>query len=110
MDGALRCQASRDTSRHNARVRSDPAIVLALTMGDPCGIGPEIVAKLFRDPDAAGCVVVGDAAVMRRAIRQNRDPLVVAVVEQADDVWRVPPRCVPVLQVDGLPPNLVDAP
>ena len=110
MDGGLRCLTGGDTSRHNARVRSDPATVLALTMGDPCGIGPEIVAKLFREPDAAGCVVVGDAAVIRRAIRQNGDPLVVAVVEQADDVRRVPARCVPVLQVDGLPPHLVDMP
>src|SRR4051812_27459826 len=110
MGGALPCQASPDTSRHNAPGRSGPANVLALTMGDPCGIGPEIVAKLFREPDAAGCVVVGDTAVMRRAIRQNGDPLVVAVVEQADDVRRVPPRCVPVLQVDGLPPDLVEVP
>ena len=79
-------------------------------MGDPCGIGPEIVAKLFREPDAAGCVVVGDAGVMRRAIRQTGDPLAVAVVERADDVRHVPPRCMPVLQVDGLAPDLADVP
>jgi 4-hydroxythreonine-4-phosphate dehydrogenase len=55
-------------------------------------------------------VVVGDAGVMRRAIRQTGDPLAVAVVERADDVRHVPPRCMPVLQVDGLAPDLADVP
>eukprot|EP01034_Spumella_vulgaris_P020157 gene20157-25819_t len=41
---------------------------IAITLGDPAGIGPEIIAKAFRDaPDAtAGCFVAGDLAVMRR--------------------------------------------
>jgi 4-hydroxythreonine-4-phosphate dehydrogenase len=45
-------------------------VPLAITPGDPAGIGPEIVAKAFRDAPAllAGCLVVGDAAVMRRAV------------------------------------------
>ena len=33
---------------------------LLLTMGDACGIGPEIVARAFVRGAAAGCVVVGD--------------------------------------------------
>jgi len=38
---------------------------IAVTMGDPAGVGPEIVAKLFAaDIDA---FVIGDEAVMRRA-------------------------------------------
>ncbi len=37
-------------------------------MGDPCGIGPEIVAKSLARPLPAPCVVVGDVAVMRRAV------------------------------------------
>jgi len=42
---------------------------IAITMGDPAGIGPEIIARLYRDHDAAlqNTVVYGDAAVMRRA-------------------------------------------
>jgi 4-hydroxythreonine-4-phosphate dehydrogenase len=42
---------------------------IAITMGDPAGIGPEIIAMLYRDyADAMqGTLVVGDAAVMRRA-------------------------------------------
>ena len=41
---------------------------IGITMGDPAGIGPEIVAKLFADgPLPAPSVVVGDEGTMRRA-------------------------------------------
>lgn len=42
---------------------------IAITMGDPAGIGPEIITMLFRDRADAmhGTVVYGDSAVMRRA-------------------------------------------
>ena len=42
---------------------------IAITQGDPAGIGPEIIAKAFRDaPDLThGCFVAGDVATMRRA-------------------------------------------
>jgi len=45
-----------------------PAIVL--TMGDPAGIGPEIVLKALADPDLAPLarwIVAGDAAVLEQA-------------------------------------------
>ncbi len=42
---------------------------VGITMGDPAGIGPEIVAKLFaKGPPQAPCVVLGDEATMRRAV------------------------------------------
>ena len=43
--------------------------LLALTQGEPAGIGPEIIwLALARDPDLFRyCLVVGDAAVMERA-------------------------------------------
>ena len=48
---------------------SASALPMAVTMGDPSGIGPEIVAKTLLQPDyARRCVVVGDAAVMARAL------------------------------------------
>jgi 4-hydroxythreonine-4-phosphate dehydrogenase len=42
---------------------------MVITPGDPAGIGPEIVAKAFRDaPELlAGCVVLGDLAMTRKA-------------------------------------------
>ena len=42
---------------------------IALTMGDPAGIGPEIVLKALADPDViaeADWVVLGDAELLRR--------------------------------------------
>ncbi|RWO09008.1 MAG: 4-hydroxythreonine-4-phosphate dehydrogenase PdxA [Mesorhizobium sp.] len=42
---------------------------LAVTMGDPSGIGPEIIAKMYlRRPDKRHWIVVGDPLVMTRAL------------------------------------------
>ncbi len=84
-------------------------------MGDACGIGPEIIAKLFRadadssDQVAAGCFVLGDVAVMRRAAKSTGGMLAVARIECAADTFDVPPNCIPVLQADGIPADLGDA-
>ena len=80
---------------------------LALTMGDCCGIGPEIIATLFRGAESKGCVVVGDVGVMRRAAQLSGGLLAVAHIESAFDAWQAPPRCIPVLQVDGLDAGLL---
>ncbi|MEM6660631.1 MAG: 4-hydroxythreonine-4-phosphate dehydrogenase PdxA [Pseudomonadota bacterium] len=40
---------------------------LVISMGDPSGIGPEIVAKCFAGGHAPDCFVVGSPDVMRRA-------------------------------------------
>jgi 4-hydroxythreonine-4-phosphate dehydrogenase len=90
-----------------------PQRPIALTMGDACGIGPEIVARLFRGPGApagAGCVVLGDVGVMRRAAGFTGGMLAVAQVERAADALALPPNCIPVLQVDALPADLLAAP
>ncbi|MEZ5738942.1 MAG: 4-hydroxythreonine-4-phosphate dehydrogenase PdxA [Burkholderiaceae bacterium] len=40
---------------------------IAVTLGDPAGIGPEIVLKALQaEPWASGCIVVGDAANLAR--------------------------------------------
>ena len=79
-------------------------------MGDACGIGPEIIAKLFRDPASAGCFVLGDVEVMRRAVAFVGGLMAVARIERAADAVQVPSNCVPVLQVDALPSDLLAAP
>lgn len=77
---------------------------IALTQGDPAGIGPEILAKAFRDePELLrGCFVAGDVSVMRRAVQalasEGQPPLPVAHIGQAAQAHALPPRCVPVLQ------------
>ena len=81
---------------------------LAITQGDPAGIGPEIIAKAFRDaPELLrGAFVVGDVATMRRAadcIAQSGQPaLPVAMLSSAAQACRAPMRCLPVLPLEGL--------
>jgi 4-hydroxythreonine-4-phosphate dehydrogenase len=46
--------------------------IIAIPMGDPAGIGPEIVVKAISRPETlecARCVVVGDRKVMEQAVR-----------------------------------------
>jgi 4-hydroxythreonine-4-phosphate dehydrogenase len=80
-----------------------------ISMGDPCGIGPEIIASLWRREAVRDAVVVGDVAVLRRAVAATGGGLAVAHL-QAPEAWdRVPPRCVPVWQPEGLPAGLAEA-
>jgi 4-hydroxythreonine-4-phosphate dehydrogenase len=78
---------------------------LAITLGDPAGIGPEIIAKAFRDaPDVTrGCFVAGDLQAMRRGVRFVGEvggaSLPVALIESAAEAMAAPPRCIPLLQV-----------
>ena len=62
--------------------------IIAVTMGDPAGIGPEIVAKSIADKatyDVAGCIVIGDKKVMEKAIRIVGADLKVNVVDSPAD-------------------------
>ena len=87
---------------------------LAFTLGDPVGIGPETIARLFASggPELEGCFVVGDVAVMRRAASflGNSVPLPVAKIASMSELALVPSRCVPVLQALALPPDLAGLP
>ncbi len=86
------------------------ALPVAITQGDACGIGPEIIAKFFRMPAAAGCFVVGDIALMRRAAAWTGGLLPVAQIDAPTDAMRLPANCLPVLQADALPVDLLQAP
>lgn len=81
-----------------------PSLPLAITMGDAAGIGPEIIAKAFRDVPQLlrGCFVAGDVATLRRAaavVQGAGVSLPVAELACPGDALAAPPRCVPVLQV-----------
>jgi 4-hydroxythreonine-4-phosphate dehydrogenase len=86
-----------------------PREVIAVTMGDPAGIGPEIIAKSFRDAPGItqGCFVAGDVATMRRAVACIRGPhevdIPVAVITSPQESGSLPPRCIPVVQVATTP-------
>ncbi|MGL4436711.1 MAG: 4-hydroxythreonine-4-phosphate dehydrogenase PdxA [Giesbergeria sp.] len=88
---------------------SSSLLPLAITQGDPAGIGPEIVAKAFRDaPELLrGCFAVGDLATLRRAaqclVRPGQPELPVAQIDVPAQALDMPPRCLPVLPLPGLP-------
>jgi 4-hydroxythreonine-4-phosphate dehydrogenase len=84
------------------------SLPLGLTMGDPCGIGPEIVARAVARGGAPRGVVIGDVGVMRRAVRQLGLLLPVAQLAALDEP--APPDCLPVWVPPGLPPELAGLP
>jgi 4-hydroxythreonine-4-phosphate dehydrogenase len=87
---------------------------LAITLGDPAGIGPEIVARAFRDAPHAlqGCFVAGELHCMRRGAAiaaAGGVPLPIAAIASPAELAGVPPRCIPLLaaaRCDGGPPPL----
>lgn len=76
---------------------------MAITMGDPAGIGPEIVAQAYRDAPqlTRACFVVGDGEVLRRAAAlvagAGAPALPVAVLDSAAEALDAPPGSIPVL-------------
>ena len=82
--------------------------LIAVTMGDPAGIGPEIIVRTFADPefrDENRAIVVGDATILERAARLLESPLRVNVVEEPEDA-AFEEGSVDVLAVSELPDDL----
>ncbi len=64
--------------------------LVGISMGDPAGLGPEIVAKTVADPAVQVLcrpVVIGDAKVMEQAIRLAGVPLECRVVRSVLDAF-----------------------
>ena len=81
---------------------------IAITLGDPAGIGPETIAKAFRDDAQAtrGCFVAGHVGLARRAAACIAGPgqpaLPVVAMASLADLDQLPPRGLPVLPVASL--------
>ena len=83
---------------------------IALTPGDPCGIGPEIIARAWCDAPQIthGCFVAADVGLMRRAMALVSAAIACPVceIECPMQALHMPPRCMPVLQVVPVAPEL----
>jgi 4-hydroxythreonine-4-phosphate dehydrogenase len=82
--------------------------LVAVTMGDPAGVGPEIIAKTFADPDfhmGNRALVVGDAGMLERAAELLGLPLGIRGIREPEDA-AFEPGTADVLQVGDLPPDL----
>ncbi|HOM13132.1 MAG TPA: 4-hydroxythreonine-4-phosphate dehydrogenase PdxA [Rubrivivax sp.] len=83
---------------------------LLLTMGDACGIGPEIIVKAAAEGAAADCLVLGDVQVLQRAAHALGLGLPLARIESPADLAAVPPGALGVLHPPGLPEGLHELP
>jgi 4-hydroxythreonine-4-phosphate dehydrogenase len=84
------------------------APILALTIGDPVGIGPEIVARTLAEPPddvIARGLAVGDARSVRRAAKVSNLDVQVRSVERVADA-RFEPGVIDVLEQDCLSTDL----
>ena len=82
--------------------------LVAVTMGDPAGIGPEIIARAFADPafrEENRALVVGDAGHMERAARLLDLPLRANAISEPEEA-AFEPGTVDVLSETGLPEDL----
>jgi len=79
---------------------------IAITMGDPCGIGPEITLKACADPRrTVPVVVIGDVGVLARANKIADTHLAIRTISSVDQA-AFAPGTVDVLTEDGLPADL----
>jgi len=81
---------------------ADSAPLVGITMGDPAGIGSEVIVKAYPDlRDRARVVVIGDADVMREAVTVCGSDLDVRPVEDVASV-RSGPDAIDVLDLDNV--------
>ena len=84
--------------------------IIAITPGDPCGIGPEIVARAFLNdallpqalPVTQACFVAGDVRVMQQAahlVDPQAQKLQLKVIEKPAQALDLPLGVMPVMQV-----------
>src|SRR5687768_932376 len=79
---------------------------IAITMGDACGIGPEIIAKLYADAAALPPILVlGDKGLIERAVQLLSLPLKVAAINSPED-FQSTPNTIHVIALSSLPEDL----
>ena len=79
--------------------------IIVLTMGDPCGIGPEIIIKALQAPEVSKiCVplVIGDRLSLERALSVCASTLKIQEIAAVEDVRTVPAGSIPLLALSHL--------
>lgn len=79
---------------------------IAITMGDPCGIGPEIIARLFADTvPLPPTLVLGDLGRIEHATQLLDLPVKVRAIDAPED-FRSAPATINVISLSNLPRDL----
>jgi hypothetical protein len=63
---------------------------LAITMGDPGGVGPEIIAKALKSPALKNScipIVIGDASVIEEALKLCKIPLSLRIIRSPEEAF-----------------------
>lgn len=79
--------------------------IIAITMGDPSGIGPEIIVKALQSAEVANiCVpmVIGDRLALERALHVCSSPLKIREVATPEEARTVPFDSIPLLALSQL--------
>jgi len=79
--------------------------LIVITMGDPCGVGPEIIVKALAHPDcAASCVpvVIGDPGALQRALTTCASPQKIAEIDTLEQARQVATGQIPLLALSQL--------
>src|SRR6185369_14740996 len=80
--------------------------LIAITMGDPCGVGPEIIVKALRSPEIFNaCVpfVIGDSPALERALAVCGSALKIHHITGPEEAGAAPRDAVPLLALSQLP-------
>ena len=62
--------------------------IIAVPMGDPAGIGPEITVKSFLNPEvleAGNSIVIGDKDVLEKALEITQTDLEIKVIKDVEE-------------------------
>jgi 4-hydroxythreonine-4-phosphate dehydrogenase len=78
---------------------------IGITMGDPAGIGPEIVVRLFAEGVGSACLVYGDVGALRRAALVVGAQIPIEAIATPGEAAGLP-GAIPVIQVGALPDDL----
>ena len=80
--------------------------ILAISMGDPAGIGPEIIVKALSDDalSEANCIVAGNEFILDQAIRLTGSSLKLHIIQSPEEAV-FSPGTVEVIDLDNIDPD-----
>lgn len=79
--------------------------LIAITMGDPCGVGPEIIVKALPSPgvtDICTPFVIGDRAALERALAVCGPDIAIHRITEPEDAAAAPQGSIPLLDLSQL--------
>ena len=83
--------------------------IIAVTMGDPCGIGPEVVAKALNNPNVTeSCcpLVIGNLSMLKAALKNIGSSLDLTLTKTFS-IPELNRGTIPILDLENLDPDTI---